>query len=165
MKKTPGFMPGVFLLLWTLSCYAQTELAVGLFQDGDWTACKRECLRILVNQPSNEAALSLLDKVKTAERAGAKTKQSRLTSKPGEWIVFSYRGLIRPAIGSRCSLTPGCSEYFLQASRKHGLLAIPMAADRLIREPSVVLNHEHEVIVGHDIRIADPLSDHDQWIE
>ena len=85
-------------------------------------------------------------------------------AKPGEWIVAFYRSQIAPAIGARCSLTPSCSEYFLQASRRYGVLGFPMGADRLVREPSVVQSAETPVWTGSGWRYADPLSDHDFWL-
>jgi putative component of membrane protein insertase Oxa1/YidC/SpoIIIJ protein YidD len=81
------------------------------------------------------------------------------------WIVALYRSSIRPAIGSRCSLTPSCSEYFLQAGKAHGLLAFPIVADRLVREPGVVQDAEHPVQTGEHIRYADPLTDHNHWLK
>ena len=87
-------------------------------------------------------------------------------SLPGRWVVKFYRAQIGPAIGSRCDLLPSCSEYFLQASRAHGLLGIPIMADRFIREPSVVSARAKPVTMpdGH-IRFQDPLSDHDAWLK
>ena len=85
-------------------------------------------------------------------------------SKPGQWVVAFYRKMIRPAIGSRCSLEPGCSEYFRQASLKHGLLGWPIQADRFIREPSVITAQKNRVDVGDETRFSDPLSDHDGWL-
>jgi putative component of membrane protein insertase Oxa1/YidC/SpoIIIJ protein YidD len=84
---------------------------------------------------------------------------------PGKWIVQFYRSQIGPAIGSRCDLLPSCSEYFMQASHAHGLLGVPIMADRFIREPSVVSAAEKPVTMpdGH-IRFADPVSDHDFWM-
>ena len=61
-----------------------------------------------------------------------------LAALPGKWVVKFYRAQIGPAIGSRCDLLPSCSEYFMQASRAHGLLGVPIMADRFVREPSVV---------------------------
>ena len=81
------------------------------------------------------------------------------------WIVAIYRAQISPAIGSRCSLTPSCSEYFLQAGRAHSLLAFPIVADRLVREPGVVHAAEHPVSIGENVRYADPLNQHDFWMK
>ena len=89
-----------------------------------------------------------------------------LAALPGKWIVKFYRAQIGPAIGSRCDLLPSCSEYFVQASRAHGLLGIPIMADRFIREPSVVSAAAKPVEMpdGH-IRYSDPVSDHDFWLK
>ncbi len=86
-------------------------------------------------------------------------------SKPGKWVVAFYREMVRPAIGGRCSLDPSCSEYFKQASEKHGLLGLPIQADRFIREPSVVQAAEKPISVNGAVRYADPLSDHDEWMK
>lgn len=89
-----------------------------------------------------------------------------LASRPGQWIVSFYRKQIGPAIGARCDLEPSCSEYFRQASRTHGLLGIPIMADRFIREPTVVAAKEKPVVMPDGrIRYADPLSDHDAWMK
>lgn len=87
-------------------------------------------------------------------------------SRPGQWIVAFYRAQIAPAIGARCDLEPSCSEYFRQASRAHGLLGVPIMADRFIREPTVVAAKENTIVMPDGrIRYADPLSDHDAWMK
>ena len=83
---------------------------------------------------------------------------------PARAFIAFYRTQISPAIGSRCSLEPSCSEYFLQASKKHGLLGIPLIGDRFIREPNVT--QAAEVLFERpdgSIRIADPVVNHDYW--
>ena len=98
-------------------------------------------------------------------RPVAAPAKTRLTAKPAAWIVALYRSQLRPALGSRCSLTPSCSEYFLEAGRQHGWLAFPLAADRLVREPSEVRAQEHPVSATDKTRYADPLADHDGWLK
>jgi putative component of membrane protein insertase Oxa1/YidC/SpoIIIJ protein YidD len=94
-----------------------------------------------------------------------KTHGASLASLPGKWVVQFYRAQIGPAIGSRCDLLPSCSEYFMQASRAHGLLGVSIMADRFVREPSVVSAREKPVAMPDGrIRYADPLSDHDSWM-
>jgi len=88
-----------------------------------------------------------------------------LLSIPGRAVVAFYRFAVSPALGARCSLDPSCSEYFKQASAKHGLLGIPIQSDRFIREPSVISAAEKPVTVNGKTHIADPLSDHDFWLE
>lgn len=88
-----------------------------------------------------------------------------LLSLPGQAVVDFYRFFVSPALGQRCSMLPSCSEYFRLASLKHGILGIPIQADRFIREPSVVTAGENTVIVDNHVRYADPLEDHDFWME
>lgn len=88
------------------------------------------------------------------------TTATRVTARPAEWIVGFYRKQIGPAIGHRCSLHPSCSTYFLEASHEHGLLGVPLIADRLVREPGVVSAGERPVLTNGVVRYADPLSDH-----
>lgn len=80
-----------------------------------------------------------------------------------QWIVGFYRAQISPAIGARCVLDPSCSQYFLEASRKHGLLGLPMIADRFVREP--IESASDRVILRTDgqHRHLDPVEDHDWW--
>ena len=88
--------------------------------------------------------------------------QTAWLHQPTDWIVAFYRAQIGPAIGSRCSLQPSCSAYFLEAGRTHGSLwALPLTADRLIREPGVVAAARHPVSAGERVRYEDALSDHD----
>ncbi len=80
---------------------------------------------------------------------------------PVRGMVAFYRSVIAPALGTRCVLQPSCSAYSLQAARERGWLSIPMTADRLIREPSVVNAKEHPVGRRNGrTHYADPLSDH-----
>lgn len=117
---------------------------------------------VLVQQLETCAALWTPQIVR--DMAAGRSEAGAMLARPGQWIVMLYRGLVRPALGARCSLSPNCSEYFFQASARHGLLAFPMAADRLVREPSVVQAAERLVEVGGKTLIADPLSDHDHWM-
>ncbi len=96
--------------------------------------------------------------------AGPTQPRTRLFAWPGVWIVAFYRHAVGPALGNRCSLTPSCSRYFAAASRAHGLLAFPIVADRLVREPGVVAAGEYPIIVGGHVRYADPLQAHDWWL-
>ena len=84
---------------------------------------------------------------------------------PARTFITFYRTQVSPAIGARCSLEPSCSEYFVQAVRKHSLLGFPIIADRFFREPSVLAARAKPVVMpdGH-IRYADPVSDHDFWM-
>ena len=165
MEKTPGFVLGVFSFWIAATACAQPQLAIDLFEEGDGPGSRREGLRVLSTNPSNETIRTLMKKLDVRQTPETTQPPTTTKGKYGEWTVSFYRHVIRPAIGSRCSLSPSCSGYFLQASRRHGWLALPMIADRLVREPSVVAQHEREVQMHGETRIADPLSDHDGWLK
>jgi putative component of membrane protein insertase Oxa1/YidC/SpoIIIJ protein YidD len=97
------------------------------------------------------------------EEDNARRPGTSMLAWPARGIVALYKAAVAPAIGSRCSLSPGCSTYFLEAGRKHGLLAFPMIADRLVREPSVVIQGAHPIHDGRRLRYADPVAAHDYW--
>lgn len=90
--------------------------------------------------------------------------EDSITGKPVQWIIAFYRSQISPAIGSRCSLTPSCSAYGLQALKKHGLLGIAMIGDRAIREPDVVAEKPSPVRIDRRWYYSDPLECHDWWM-
>ena len=81
-------------------------------------------------------------------------------------VVGFYRAFVGPAIGARCALEPSCSRYFLLAARKHGLLGVPMTADRFVREP-VVSAPDRPWVRNADgaWRHPDPVEDHDWWFD
>lgn len=81
-------------------------------------------------------------------------------------MISFYRRQISPAIGKRCLVEPSCSEYYLQACRKHGWLGMGIGGDRFFREPEVTGDYRLEVIMpDRSIRFADPLSAHDFWLK
>lgn len=86
---------------------------------------------------------------------------------PGAWlaagVVGFYRVFVGPAIGDRCVLEPSCSRYFLEASRKHGVVGVPMTADRFVREPVVSGSDRQVCKPDGSWRHPDPVSDHDFW--
>lgn len=90
-------------------------------------------------------------------------RSSRFT--PADWFVRFYRSQISPSIGQRCTLEPSCSEYFRQAACRHGALkAVPLIADRFVREPGVNNIKKDPVFVNGMIRYRDPLNEHDFWM-
>ena len=88
---------------------------------------------------------------------------------PGAWlsagVVGFYRLFVGSAIGSRCVLEPSCSQYYLEAGRAHGLVGVPMIADRFVREP--VVSGSDRLVLRPDgtWRHPDPVSDHDWWFQ
>jgi putative component of membrane protein insertase Oxa1/YidC/SpoIIIJ protein YidD len=154
------------LIVCALSLHAATSelvLAQALFEEGDWTACVNECRRVEAADPDCEEAIRL--RVDSEKRLRGSVRQKGWWRRAGEWpvkgLVGFYRFAIAPAIGSRCILEPGCSRYAMESARQRGWLSIPMMGDRLIREPSVVMEAARPVTDAQGrIRYADPVSDH-----
>ncbi len=86
---------------------------------------------------------------------------------PGAWlaagVVGFYRLFVGPAIGDRCVLEPSCSRYYFEASQKHGILGVPMIADRFVREPVESNSGRRIHMPDGSWRHPDPVSDHDWW--
>lgn len=90
--------------------------------------------------------------------------------KKAPWPILAgiafYRSQISPAIGKRCLLEPSCSEFYLQACRKHGWLGMGIGGDRFFREPSITGDERLEIVMPDDtIRYSDPVSAHDFWLK
>ncbi len=81
----------------------------------------------------------------------------------GLWLTRFYRSQIRPAIGSRCQMHPTCSAYFVEAAHRHGWRSLPLIADRLIREPSVVQAGENPIYEPERIAYPDSVEAHTFW--
>ena len=122
------------------SLAAQVDLCRDAWSDKDW-ADARACI------------------VRTGKKAGPRG--------PGAWlaagVVGFYHLFVGPAIGSRCVLEPSCSQYFLEAGRKHGIVGVPMVADRFVREPVVSASDRWVRRPDGSWRHPDPVSDHDGW--
>ena len=117
----------------------------------------------------SEAARPVGADLQSAPAQGAGREASPTPQRHGPGAAFAravvrfYRGFIASAIGARCVLEPSCSQYFLEASRKHGILGIPMIADRFVREPPE--SHSDRLIrtKNGQWRHHDPVEDHDWW--
>ncbi len=79
---------------------------------------------------------------------------------PARALLRFYRSQVGPAIGARCALEPSCSAYFAEAAARYGPLALPLLADRFVREPSTVAERRRTVRRGGATRVLDPLADH-----
>jgi len=142
----------------------ELQLAHELAEEGDWDACLLECQRVAAQCPAHKHAAERLAATAEATRSTSGNRPSwwrRIGALPVRAMVAFYRSTVAPALGSRCVLHPSCSAYSLQAAKERGWLGIPMTADRLIREPTVVNTKAHPV-GRRDGRTyyADPISDH-----
>jgi putative membrane protein insertion efficiency factor len=80
-----------------------------------------------------------------------------------ERLLRFYQKYISPVDGDRCPSYPTCSQYGLEAVRKHGaLLGLVMTFDRLIHE-SDEIRSAPLVRVGESYRYYDPVENNDFW--
>jgi putative component of membrane protein insertase Oxa1/YidC/SpoIIIJ protein YidD len=152
------------LLLAQPATTTKLALALELASENDWEACQVECLRMESRAELTDTARQLRAKATMMLDGRQHRKRSvlaRIGSLPIEALVGFYRLVVAPALGARCSLSPSCSSYSLQAARERGWLGIPMTADRLIREPSVVMAGKNPFKdANHRTLYPDPVSDH-----
>jgi hypothetical protein len=77
--------------------------------------------------------------------------------------VRFFQTVISPVDGDRCTMTPTCSHFSLQAIQKHGpVLGFMMTADRIVHE------YEEQRYVpllraGPSLRYYDPVENNDFW--
>lgn len=100
--------------------------------------------------------------IREASAAPARDRGGRFDQVARRFVRF-YQTQISPAIGARCSMQPSCSSYCLEASHTYGLAAIPMIADRLIRETDHVNYRINPVEVNGVEKYYDPPSHHTFW--
>ncbi|HYA85653.1 MAG TPA: membrane protein insertion efficiency factor YidD [Nitrospirota bacterium] len=86
-----------------------------------------------------------------------------ISATPFLWLITFYQKTINRIINGRCHMYPTCSQYSVQAIRKHGpIIGIMMTADRIMHEGS-----EQELIpsikVGNHDRFYDPVEYNDFW--
>jgi hypothetical protein len=71
--------------------------------------------------------------------------------------------LISSVDGDRCSMYPTCTDYAIQAIRKHGFfIGSVMASDRLIHE-SDESGLTAKIEIGNRVRAYDPIRANDFW--
>lgn len=89
-------------------------------------------------------------------------KDSQILS--GNMFVRFYQDHISGADGSRCPMTPSCSEYAARALKKHGpLLGWVMACDRILRCGRNEVSLVPEKWINGRSHAYDPVSANDFW--
>lgn len=82
---------------------------------------------------------------------------------PFLWLLSFYQTAIGPTVSGRCPMYPTCSQYSVEAVRKHGpAIGIVMTADRLIHEMDEQ-KYAPLVKVGGRYRFSDPVRNNDFW--
>ncbi len=140
-----------------------------------WLFARSSCALAYLYQADKQLAQgeeALMRQLRTAQPLWTKSvrdelrppKAKRRSYNPGSLAVAFYRSQIGPAIGDRCSLHPSCSEYYLLAEHDHGWMAVPLVADRLVREPGVVAAAEKPLQTSERMLFQDPVEDHTFWL-
>jgi len=113
---------------------------------------------------SDDAPAFLMKADRTPARAEArKQTEFSITATPFIWLLKVYQNFISPLDGDRCNMYPTCSQYSVQAIRKHGpVIGIIMTSDRLIHEADEQrLSPASKV--GDHYRWLDSVENNDYW--
>lgn len=110
-------------------------------------------------------APAILSRADRSPSGGIRPEQPApgIAATPFLWLLSFYQKTIGPVNSGRCPMYPTCSQYSVEAIRKHGpVIGIVMTADRLI--------HEHDeqnfatwIQVGGRHRFHDPVRNNDFW--
>jgi hypothetical protein len=78
-------------------------------------------------------------------------------------LIGIFREYISPVDGDRCPMYPTCSQYSLEAIRKHGVaIGFVMTFDRLMHE-SDEIRRAPQVKIYDSYRYYDPVENNDFW--
>ena len=138
-----------------------------------FASATRKANGLLNDNPELEAShMELVSIIRTSaaswprrQASGRKSASPPILSLPALWAITFYKTQINPAIGTRCSLVPSCSQYAVKALRAHGFIGLAITGDRMVREPDVVAAKEKPLIINGQIKYADQLEDHTSWIK
>lgn len=79
-------------------------------------------------------------------------------------VIKFYQDHLSAADGSRCPMTPSCSEYAARAIKKHGpVVGWIMACDRLVRCGRDEARLAPTVKISGETYLADPVEANDFW--
>ena len=86
------------------------------------------------------------------------------TPNPFIYPVEFYRKYISKVAGNRCSMYPSCSQYSIDAFKKHGsVMGCIMSCDRLLRCGRDEIRLSPPVWINGERRCYDPISNNDFW--
>lgn len=98
-----------------------------------------------------------------AARSNPEIRIHPIAATPFLWLLKIYQNHITHIDGDRCPMYPTCSQYSVQALRKHGpVLGVIMTADRLLHEADEQ-RYAFMVRVGNRYRYSDPVEENDFW--
>lgn len=97
------------------------------------------------------------------KQGGPEQQSQNIAATPFLWLLTFYQKVIGRVNSGRCPMYPTCSQYSVQAIRKHGpVVGIIMTADRLMHEGSEQ-DYVPRIKVGDRYRFSDPVQDNDFW--
>jgi putative component of membrane protein insertase Oxa1/YidC/SpoIIIJ protein YidD len=98
------------------------------------------------------------------EATSSAAEDQKGESNVGTWLVQFYRNTISKVDGDRCPSEPSCSEYSVQAFKKHGFfIGWVMTVDRLIHEGTEETKVSPVVYSQGKKKIYDPVKNNDFW--
>jgi uncharacterized protein len=104
-------------------------------------------------------------KSKTPAPGGIPAQEVSAGQRAAGGLIGIFKEYISPVDGDRCPMYPTCSQYSLEAVRKHGVLVgLVMTFDRLIHE-SDEIRRAPQVKVYDSNRYYDPVENNDFWWE
>ena len=97
------------------------------------------------------------------EKARNTGKASSVPQKVGQGLVRVFQVYISPVDGDRCPSYPTCSQYAMEAVRKHGaIVGLVMGFGRLIHEADEI-HRAPPIRVNDSYRYYDPVENNDFW--
>jgi putative membrane protein insertion efficiency factor len=100
---------------------------------------------------------------RTATAGKPERPEASVAATPFLWMLSFYQKTVGPVVSGRCPMYPTCSQYSVDAIRKHGpAIGIILTADRIIHE----LDEQNDaplVKIGSRYRYADPVGNNDFW--
>lgn len=135
----------------TLIIFFTCFLALGFSRGEGWAEEGRW------EEPWKNESFSNIGKVRNTEKTFAS----------GQWVVQGligfYKNYISPVDGDRCPSYPTCSQYAIEAVRKHGaLVGMVMGFGRLIHE-SDEIQRAPKIWINNSYRYYDPVENNDFW--
>lgn len=98
------------------------------------------------------------------QRRNSQAGQGRTIGGLGEVILRVFRDVISHVDGTRCDMYPTCSQYAVEAARRHGsVLGVLLFVDRLFHEWSESTRAPLVLVHGRK-RFWDPLDANDFWL-
>ncbi|MDH4163173.1 MAG: membrane protein insertion efficiency factor YidD [Nitrospirota bacterium] len=146
--RSPGNPAGFIVLALLLIA---PDLAIGAEPWGPWS----------VNSDA-PVILTKADRERPA-RPSAEKHETSMAATPFSWMLKIYQNFVSPLDGDRCPMHPTCSQYSVQAIRKHGpVIGIVMTTDRLLHEADEQ-RLARQKNFGDRLRYLDPLDNNDFW--